>query len=63
MIKFVREYQKHGYTFMDIIYENRVRTICTAEIEIPKTVKRFIEKATYTIQMDRWHGEEKIWEV
>lgn len=66
-IRFIREYKAYDGqgTMYDIVYAHRVRTLYVGEggDTLPKTAINYIAKASCKIQHDRWHGEEKIWEV
>ena len=67
-IRFVREYKAYDGvgTIYDVIYESRVNIYYIGEgssQHLPKTVLRYMEQAKVKIQNDRWHGEEKIYEV
>lgn len=67
-IRFVREYKAYDGVGMmyDVVYESRVNSYYIGEgssQHLPKTVLKYMEQAKVKIQHDRWHGEEKIYEV
>lgn len=59
MIKFVREYKKYNTTIYEVIREKRTDTYFD---KVPRTIQGFIDNAKATKQIDKYHGEEIIYD-